>query len=381
MHILIAPNAFKNGLDASDAATCIERGFTESNLNCTTTCFPVADGGDGTGALIIRHLEGKIFTGTFSDPQGKNISASFGFIDNGKTAIVEMASASGLRLLNKNDLNPMLASSAGTGQMIKNALDEGAEKIIITVGGSATVEGGCGILHALGVRFLDAARKELRPVPQELVRVDEMDVSGLDERIGRVKIEIWCDVQNKLLGPDGAVAVFGPQKGATPDQLVQLEVMMDRLTEITLNITGIDVSQIISGGAAGGTAAFLHAFFQATLVNGTGQFLAITDFEKVLENADMVITGEGEVDLQTIQGKAPYGVASMAANKNIPVIAVAGKVPLEYHEELDKIFPVLLSIGHQPLTMEESIRLTGPNLIRLSRQIGNLLAGWAVSAK
>ena len=374
MHILIAPNAFKNSLSAHEAAKCIETGLKQSRLSCTTQCFPIADGGDGTGELIAGKFKGKTIQGNYHDAQGKLITSSFSTIGDGHTAIIEMAAASGLRLLDQRALNPMVASSRGTGEMVKAALDLGVKKIIITVGGSATVDGGCGILHALGVAFFDRDSRKLDPVPQQLMQLHSIDISAMDERIGKTEIEIWCDVQNTLLGEHGAAAVFGPQKGATPAQVLQLNGMLANLAAITKEITGVDTSQLISGGAAGGVAASMHAFFQATLCNGIDSFLALTLFDDVLEKSDLVITGEGQIDMQTLQGKGPYGIAKKAKEKNIPVIALAGKVPIDDHPALTELFPVLLPIGHQPLPLEDLIKLTDRNLIRMARQIGNLLA-------
>jgi len=373
MHIVIAPNAFKNSLAAGRVATCIEAGLQQSRLPCTCVCIPVADGGDGTADLLIEKFNGLIINGAYTNPLGRKINALFGLIDSGRTAVIEMAAASGLRLLNKGELNPLRASSAGTGQMIISALDKGAKKIILTLGGSATVDGGCGILHALGIRFRDASGKELIPFPGELAQVTSIDASGLDARIKNTEIEIWCDVNNNLLGPSGAAAMFGPQKGASEKDVVELEYFLNKLNEITIQATGISVSSIQYGGAAGGTAAFLHAFLQAKLLNGISSFLNIVDFENVLNEADLVITGEGEIDIQTLQGKGPFGVASMAKKKNVPVIALAGKVPITYYPELSAVFDILLAINNQPLPLEEALRLTESNLIRVSREIGNLI--------
>lgn len=374
MKIVIAPNAFKNSLDALETAKCIEKGLKEGMPGCNCHVFPVADGGDGTGALILRAMGGREISGRFRNPRGKNISSSFGLIENGHTAVIEMAAASGLRLLDANHLDPMLTSSVGTGEMISGALDLKAKKIIIAIGGSATVDGGCGILHALGIQFLDADKNKLHPFPDELILARSIDISELDPRIKNTEIELWCDVRNPLLGPSGAATVFGPQKGATEKQVGLLEKMLHQLNILTTGLTGIDVSQIVSGGAAGGAAAFLHAFLNARIVDGIDEFLRLTGFERAIENAGLVITGEGQIDLQTLEGKGPYGVAKAAANKDIPVIGIAGKVPVDHHPQLSEVFPVLLSIEHQPLSLEESIRLTGPNLTRISRQIGNLLS-------
>jgi glycerate kinase len=219
MHILIAPNAFKNSLDASQVARAIEQGLKLSKLKCTTECFPIADGGDGTGNLIIERCKGKVIWKEVHDPLGRKIRASFGLIENGKTAVIEMADASGLRLINKDELNPMRTSSFGTGELMKFALEEGVNKIVLAMGGSATVDGGSGILSALGIKFLDSAGERLLAVPESLMKMGKVDASALDQRVFSCEVVILCDVDNKLLGPQGSAAVFGPQKGATAEMV------------------------------------------------------------------------------------------------------------------------------------------------------------------
>src|SRR5262245_43345840 len=215
-HILIAPNAFKNSLDAAGVAAAIDEGLKQSGLNCTTTSFPVGDGGDGTGDLIIQQLKGSINKVKVHDPLGRKIESSFGLIDNGTTAIIEMADASGLRLLKSNELDPLRASSRGTGELMKYSLAKTVNKIILCIGGSATVDGGVGILKALGFRFLNKKKEELKHVPEELLALESIDTSSVDNKIKNSKVVILCDVETVLLGKEGAASVFGPQKGASP---------------------------------------------------------------------------------------------------------------------------------------------------------------------
>ena len=374
MHILISPNAFKHSVDAHTAALAIEQGFKESRLACTTECFPVGDGGDGTGTLLTQMLNGHFITETVQDPLGRMINASFGLIDEGQTAVIEMAAASGLHLLIADEPDPLHATSYGTGELIIKALDRNVKKIILCVGGSATVDGGCGILQALGVQFLDTNGNPLTGTPESLVHLTSIDVSGLDERIKTCECIILCDVANTLLGKDGAANIFGPQKGASPKQVLQLEASLTQFAQIAIQTMGVDMSVIKHGGAAGGVAAGLHVFLNARLVNGIEYFLDITGFDKALQKAAIVITGEGSIDLQTLEGKGPYGVAMQAKKKNIPVIALAGKVPLQMHEELNACFDLLLSINHEPCDLQAAIAATQHNLIRSGRQLGNLLA-------
>ena len=374
MHILIAPNAFKNSLDAAQVARAIEQGLKLSKLDCTTERFAIADGGDGTGSLIIENRNGTIIQKEVHDPLGRKINASFGLIDNGKTAVIEMADASGLRLLSKDELNPLKASSYGTGELIKYALDAGANKIIIAMGGSATVDGGCGILSALGIVFLDAKGDRLIATPEFLINMAEVDTSELDPRISNSEIAILCDVNNQLLGPDGAASIFGPQKGASTDDVEALEIFLEKFAEVSKKQTGINVADVKHGGAAGGATAGLHAWLNAKLVNGIEYFLSLTNFDETLKRSDLVITGEGSIDKQTLQGKGPYGVALRAKNSKVSVIALAGKIPLEPDAELQKYFDVLLSINNEPGDLAEAIGNTEKNLMRTASIIGNILA-------
>lgn len=375
MHILIAPNAFKNCLSATEVAEAIYKGLKQSSLSFTAECFPIGDGGDGTGSLIIQKLKGKTVSCEVNDPLGRKITSSFGLIDEGRTAVIEMADASGLRLLSANELNPLKASSYGTGELMKAALNSGVKKIILCIGGSATVDGGCGILNALGVKFLNGESNELMPSPESLLELSSLDATGLDKRIYDCELIILSDVQNKLLGQDGGAAkVFGPQKGASENDVVKLERMLERFAGITLKQQGKDITSILSGGAAGGVAAGLYGWLNARLVNGINYFLDLTDFNSSLQKANLVITGEGSIDMQTLNGKGPFGVAERAKQKGIPVIGVAGKVPLEKNESLQQFFDVLLPTGNEPSDLASALKTSKQNIMRSAREIGVLLS-------
>jgi glycerate kinase len=373
MHILIAPNAFKNSMTAQAAAEAIREGLDQSSLNCTTECFPIADGGDGTAELIISKLKGTVIPVKVNDPLGRSIDASFGLIDNGLTAVIEMADASGLRLLKQDELNPMHATSYGTGQMIKKALDLGVTKIVIAMGGSATVDGGTGLLTALGTKFMGSDKIVLKNLTEDLYQMKYIDVTGLDPRIANCEIIVLCDVDNKLLGDTGAAAVFGPQKGASAADVILLDKGLRTLSEITLKELGRNMAAIKYGGAAGGASAGVYAYLNAKLVNGIDYFLDITGFDNSLQNANFVITGEGSIDEQTLHGKGPYGVANRAKMRSIPVIGLAGKIPLEPNEKLSKYFNVLLAIGNKPIDISTALCQTKQNLTRLSTQICELI--------
>lgn len=373
MHLLIAPNAFKNSLSAEDAAEAIEKGVHVSSLKCTTESYPIADGGDGTGKLIIKKFKGRSLPVKVNNPIGKKIQSSFGLIEGGKTAVIEMSDASGIKLLRPDELDPLHATTYGTGELIKHALDKGVSRIIMGVGGSATTDGGCGILSALGIRFLNAEREDLKIIPEDLSKLAYIDASGLDARIANCELTVLCDVENTLTGPEGTVNIFAQQKGATAMEMQRLQSSVAKFTEITLQQTGIDISWIKYGGAAGGTPAGLFAFLNARLVSGIDYFLEITGFEEALRRSDIIITGEGSIDEQTLKGKGPFGVACRAKVKNLPVIGIAGKVPLKISSELQKYFDVLVAIGNEPSTLETALNNTSINLIRTSGLVAALL--------
>jgi len=356
MKIVIAPNAFKNSLTAGAAAVAILEGLEQSRLRFTAECFPVGDGGDGTGELLIKRLGATLIATPALDPLGRPRNAFFGLA--GDTAIVEMASASGIRLLKREELDPLQALSTGTGDLMLAALNHGARHIILGMGGSATVDGGVGILTAVGMHLSD----------------NDIDASGLDPRLSATRITVLCDVNNPLLGPRGAAPVFGPQKGATPEAVRQLEGRLENFARLVHQTTGKDITDIPKGGTAGGAAAGLYGLLNAELVNGIDFFLQLTAFDKALEDADWVITGEGSLDEQTLQGKAPYGVAVAAKKKGIPVIGLAGRLPPDT-ERLDEYFDALFPINRRPVHPAKALEYTAANLAATAKAVGNLLAG------
>ena len=374
MNILIAPNAFKNSLGAAEAAEAIREGLMESKLQCKCYCFPVGDGGDGTAELILHHCNGVTLQAEVNDPLGRKINSSFGLIDDDKTAVIEMSNASGLRLLQANELNPLHANSYGTGELIKHALEKGVSKIILCIGGSATVDGGAGILQALGFRFFNKKGEELKNIPESLVELDRIEFSETDKRIMLCKIVVLCDVENVLLGKEGAAYVFGPQKGADPAAIIKLEAALTKLRDVVFRQSGKDMALIKQGGAAGGTAASLAVLLNAELVNGIEHFLSITGFDDFLEKATIVITGEGCIDMQTLQGKGPYGVARRAKKKGLRVIGLAGEISLASKTSLQQYFDVLLSINHETIELSEALKQTRQNLKQTATIIGKELA-------
>ncbi|HEY6902020.1 MAG TPA: glycerate kinase, partial [Puia sp.] len=264
--------------------------------------------------------------------------------------------------------------SYGTGEQMLSALDKGVKRIVIGMGGSATVDGGVGILQALGCRFLDEDGAELASLPGELVRLASVDVSRVDKRIFDCEVVVLCDVDNLLLGAQGAAAMFGPQKGARPEDVRLLDAGLERLAAVASRERGKDIASITYGGTAGGASAGLFAFLDARLVNGIDYFLELTGFDAALGSADLVITGEGSIDEQTLQGKGPFGVAAKAKEYGLPVIALAGKVPLERNVSLLRYFDVLVAIGNEPADLPAALRSAGENMTRMGWEIGNMLA-------
>ncbi len=374
MHILIAPNAFKHALDAREVARAIERGLLASKLPCSCECFPIGDGGNGTCALIMEKLQGEIVELVVNDPIGRPISATFGLIQGGQIAVIEMADASGLHLLKSNELDPLRANSYGTGQLVKGALELGVSEVIIGMGGSATTDGGSGILAALGLRFLDEAGREITELPLGLEKLHRVDRSAMDKRLADCKLTILCDVTNPLLGELGAARVFGPQKGASPEMVGRLESILARYAEVIHAETGASISGIVSGGAAGGASAGLYGVLGAHLVNGIEYFLNLTQFGKSLEKSDLVITAEGSIDSQTLQGKGPYGVAKQAKHLGLPVVGLAGRIPMAITADLSAYFDVLMAIAHGPCSLADALPATSNDLSRVATQIGNLIA-------
>lgn len=368
MVVLIAPNAFKNALTADRAALAIEGGIHAADPSCRCIRHPIADGGDGTGELLAAHLGALPVALTAAGPFGDPVDAAYGWLPDTQTAIIDMSAASGIRLVPAQRLDPTRATSYGTGQLLRHAVDRGARTVYLGMGGSATVDGGLGILRALGARFLDAAGGEIRE-PAMLDRLARIDMSDWDARIEHIDIAILCDVDNPLLGPQGAAAVFGPQKGATPDMVGRLDTGLARLREVALALSGRDMAAVPHAGTAGGAAAGLHALAGARPVNGIEHFLDITGFDSRLAEADSVVTGEGSLDSQTLNGKGPYGVARRARAAGKRVIGLAGRID-DPEGRLNPHFDILRDINGGPVTdLATALARTGQNLHAAIRDI------------
>jgi glycerate 2-kinase len=326
MKVIIAPDSFKESLSALEVANAIEKGFRDIFPEAEYVKIPMADGGEGTVQSLVDATGGRIVKTEVTGPLGDRVKAFFGVLGDGKTAVIEMAAASGLHLVPSEKRNPLVTTTRGTGELILSALNEGAEHIIIGIGGSATNDGGAGMIQALGGRLLDRHGQEIGLGGGSLSELADIDLSGLDVRLKHVKIEVACDVDNPLTGPKGASAVFGPQKGATPEMVATLDKNLHHYADVIERVLGKQVKDIPGAGAAGGLGAGLLAFLEAELKRGVEIVLETVKFHERIQDASLVITGEGRIDGQTIFGKTPIGVAKAAKRYNIPVIAIAGSV-------------------------------------------------------
>lgn len=329
MRILLCPDSFKGSLSASRVCEAMRRGVLKVLPDALCTSLPIADGGEGTVESLVNATGGEFKMTEVHDPLGRKIDACWGVLGQGNTAVIEMASASGLPLLAANERDPRIASTFGTGELIAAALDTltgegGRPRLIIGIGGSATNDGGSGALRALGARFLDAHDRELSPGGAALAELARIDTSALHPRLAEAEILVACDVDNPLTGERGASAVFGPQKGATPEMVSLLDSALSRFAEVAATCTGKDVAAIAGAGAAGGLGAGLLFFSSAKLMPGIRLMLDAIDFDRRVQEADLVLTGEGCCDYQTVYGKAPVGVAEAAKLHGKAVMCISG---------------------------------------------------------
>lgn len=345
MKIVIAPDSFKESLSADKCAQAIKAGFADVFPDAEYVCLPIADGGEGTVEAMVAATGGRVIHLEVTGPMGSPVRGFYGLTGEGNTAIIEMAAASGLMLVAPDARNPMVASSYGTGELIRHVLDTGVRHIILGIGGSATVDGGMGMAQALGVRFLDAQGNVLEARGETLAQLARIDMANRDSRLAECEIEVACDVDNPLTGPRGAAAVFGPQKGATPAMVEALEQGLVNYANVLQKLTGLDLSQRPGGGAAGGMGIGASVFLGATLKPGIDIVLKAVKLEQAVEQASLVITGEGRIDSQTAGGKAPVGVASIARQHNVPVIGIAGVlgdgVEVVHQHGIDVVFSIL----------------------------------------
>jgi glycerate kinase len=338
-----------------DVAQAIEAGFRRTFPDAHYDLIPVADGGDGTLDALVSALRGEAVDATVTGPNGAPVRAAYGLIRSSKTGVVEMARASGLALLPPGANDPMTATSRGTGELIALALAAGASRIVVAIGGSATNDAGVGALRALGARFLDSKSEELPPGGAALARLRHIDTGDLEARLAGASIEIACDVTNPLVGPNGASAVYGPQKGASPQEVAELDAALTQFAEIAGKTAGVDVRYVPGAGAAGGFAGGFLALAGAQLRPGAELVLDVVDFARHLEGADLVITGEGRLDKQTLSGKAPYAVAQMSRVRGIRVVAIAGTIDLSPDDVENTGIDRALAIASEGVSVDEAM--------------------------
>lgn len=355
MRIIVAPDSYKGSLSAVAVATAMEQGILSVFPNASVHKVPIADGGEGTVEALVTATNGRILRQAVLGPLGQPLDAFWGLLGDGATAVIEMAAASGLTLVSQAQRDPRITTTFGTGQLIKIALDQGIRKLIIGIGGSATNDGGAGMAQALGAKFLDAAGKELPYGGAALARLAAIDLSGLDARLCQTEIIVACDVDNPLCGPRGASAVYGPQKGADPAIVDELDSALMQFAAIAKAATGKDVAELPGAGAAGGLGAGLLFFTNARLRPGVEIVLDTTGFESLVKEASLVMTGEGNTDFQTAFGKAPVGVARIASKYNVPTVCLSGGLGKDHEHVLECGIDGLMSIVPHPMSLDECI--------------------------
>jgi glycerate 2-kinase len=378
--ILVAPDKFKGSLTASEAAEAIRAGLRQARPGIEVVLAPIADGGDGTVDAAVAAGYERVEV-TVTGPTGEPVTASFAM--SGDTAVVEMAEASGLRRLPGGRPAPLMATTFGTGELIRAALDRGARRVVLGVGGSATTDGGTGMAAALGARFLDSAERDLPSGGAALRDLDTISLEQLDPRLRDVEIVVASDVDNPLTGERGAAAVYGPQKGATPADIAQLDASLARLAEVAAQQLRTDLANAPGAGAAGGTGFGAMAFLGARLVSGIDLLLDLVRFPDVVVRADLVITGEGSLDQQSLAGKAPWGVAQAAARAGVPVVALCGRRAISADEARSAGFAEVHALADIEPDLERCQREAAPLLTSLAQHLAEtspLLAGARAAA-
>ncbi|MCP4314069.1 MAG: glycerate kinase [Bacteroidetes bacterium] len=356
MNILIAPDSFKDCMRALEVAEALSRGIEKVIPHVRIRVIPMADGGEGTVESVIDATGGQMEKVTVRDPLMRTIPSFYGISGDGSTAVIEMAAASGLELLEQRERNPWLTSTCGTGELIAHALDKGCRKIMLGIGGSATNDCGMGMARALGVEFLDGEGNLVPHGGGALKEVRQIRMEGLDPRIGETEIRVACDVTNPLTGPDGASYVYGPQKGADRSMVERLDKNLARFAELVKDQLGRSIDRVPGAGAAGGLGGGLMAFLGARLVKGFDMVAEICGLEEAISGTGLVITGEGKLDSQTRFGKTPFGVAQLAQKYEKPVIGVAGTLEPGFEALYDLGFQAILSIQERPSDLATAIK-------------------------
>ena len=376
MKVLIAPDSFKDCLEAADVARYLGDGIRRVIPDAEITSIPVADGGEGFVQTMLSAMGGERITIRVLDPLMREVDAFYGILPDG-TAVIEMAAASGIEHLTREERNPSITTTIGTGQLMLNAMDRGCRKIIIGIGGSATNDGGMGMARALGYRFLDKDGLEVPPGGGSLNEIQSIDFSKVNPLMGETAVWVACDVNNPLIGPRGASAVYGPQKGANPELVEQLDANLEHLAKVIKKYLNIDVLELPGGGAAGGLGAGLVAFAGGRLQAGFDIVKEQTHLEEAVRKADIVLTGEGQMDSQTRQGKTPWGVAQLALKYGKPLFAFAGFLGDGYRELYDEGFTSIFALPNGPASLDACIANAPELLADTAEQVFRVL----ISAK
>ena len=366
MKILIAPDKFKGSLSAFEVADNIEKGILKVFPKAIVVKVPMADGGEGTVESLVDATGGKIIKTNVKDPLFRDIESFYGILGDGKTAVIEMAAASGLYLLKDYERNPMITTTYGTGQLIKDALDRGCRRFIIAIGGSATNDGGAGMATVLGVKFYDKDGIEIGLGGGELSKIYSIDTSNLDERLKECEFIVACDVANPLIGENGASRVYGPQKGATKEMVEVLDKNLEHYGKLLEKYFNKKIIDVPGSGAAGGLGAGLMAFLNAQLKNGIEIIIETLKLEEKIKEADIVISGEGKIDFQTAFGKTISGIAKLCKKHNKPLIVIAGMV-----EDIENLYEIgvssIFSMVEKPMSLEDAIK-NAPTLLEKSAE-------------
>jgi glycerate kinase len=361
MKIFLAPQALKGSLDAAAVGAAMADGVCIALPDAEISIIPVADGGEGTVRALVAATNGQLLRTRVTGPLGELVEAEWGLLGAGgivpdeKTAVIEMAAAAGLPLVPLERRNPLVTTTYGVGELLRAALDAGCKRILIGIGGSATNDGGAGMAQALGAQLLDADEHEAPPGGAALARLARIDVSGMDGRLAQTAVRVASDVTNPLTGPEGASAVYGPQKGATPEMVAELDAALSHYADILKRDLGTDVANIPGAGAAGGLGAGLLAFARAELVPGARLVFEALRFDERISGADLIFTAEGRLDAQTAYGKAVGAVAAAGQRQGIPVVALAGAVAMDDRALRDLGLAAALPLADGPLTLEESM--------------------------